>query len=120
MKLVTTATFHIHPLVYLVGAPKVGTPNYRNLLVHLGQMDVDITRVRMLYLEDDPFGSEISVTSMNLAISNKHSKVISIGIDADNYLMDTNINEFFSLYNSDNEKELDSHLEMCHTYIYGT
>lgn len=126
---------HLHPMLYIVAdkpgkdnldpaVPLVGTRSYRTLLTWLGSMDVDVTRVRFYNQSDDPFRG-YSGQSLNQAIHHNHIRVLALGVKAKNYLLKSNIEEFFALPHpssrnlvTNDKKYVKTVLEQCRSYIY--
>ncbi len=127
---------YLHPIVYFVAdkptkgnvsdkIPLVGTKSYRMLLSWIGEMDIDITRVRLYNQSDRPFSNTMQTLSLNNAIANNHIRVIALGNKAMDYLMDAGINEFFVLPHPsglnrklNDKKKLRENLSQCRKYIY--
>lgn len=87
-------------------------------------MDVDVTRMRMYNQIDKPFEG-LSGTSLNIAISKNHIKVVALGSAAKKYLLKAGINEFFVLPHPsglnrklNDKKFVEDTLEKCQEYIY--
>lgn len=104
--------------------PLVGTSSYRTLLKWCGDMDVDVSRVRMYNQSDKPFEG-MSGISVNTAIEINHIKVIALGNAAKKYLLKVGIKEFFILpHPSGRNRKLNDKdfvkktLEQCRDYIY--
>lgn len=128
---------YLHPLVYFVAdkpgkknlhpqIPLVGTQSYNKLLEWLGRMNVDISRVRLYNQADKPFSSPFSRDSLNVAVKNKHIRVVALGKNAMKYLMNAGITEFYALPHpsgsnilANNTKKLKQSLRQCQDYIYG-
>jgi hypothetical protein len=126
---------HLHPLVYFIAdkpgktnrnpkIPLVGTASYKKLLEWIGRMDIDISRVRLYNQSDNPF-NPISVLSLNVAIKNKHIKVIALGQVAARYLDNVGVDEYYKLTHpsglnrSNNDpKRLKKMLDSCSSYVY--
>ena len=129
-------TKYLHGLVYFVAdaptaknlspaVPLVGTDSYKTLLKWIGEMDVDITRVRLYNQCDGPFNSRMSQVTLNKAIELQQIKVIALGQNAANYLAKVGINEFFLLPHPsglnrllNDKKYVDLKLGACKQYIY--
>lgn len=127
---------YLHSLVYIIAdaptadnlspeVPLVGTKSYKTLLEWLGEMDVDITRVRMYNQSDKPFDNYLSRQSLNQAVQLGQIKVIALGQKAADYLIKTNIDEFFLLPHPsgrnrliNNKKFVTEKLGACKNYIY--
>lgn len=134
--LLLLGTKYLHGLVYFVAdqptkdnvspvVPLVGTESYRTLLRWCGEMDVDITRVRMYNQVDGPFDHTISRATLNKAIELGQIKVIALGQKAASYLVKVGVNEFFILPHPSgrnrllNDKEfVKEKLGACRKYIY--
>lgn len=126
---------YLHPLVYVIAdkpgkknlhpaIPLVGTSSYKTLLNWLGQMNIDISRVRLFNQSSNPFGP-LAVNSLNVAVKNKHIKILALGKVATKYLADIGIAEFFSLPHPsglnrvlNSKKQLKKILDQCETYVY--
>ncbi len=135
-KLVLLGSKYLHGLIYFVAdapapdnisplVPLVGTGSYKNLLKWIGDMDIDITRVRMYNQSDDPFGNTISRLTLNKAVELDQIKVIALGQKASNYLSNVGVDEYFVLPHPSpknrllNDKEYVSiKLSNCKKYIY--
>ena len=98
---------NLHSMVYFLAdrpgkqnlsasVPLVGTQSYKTLLQWIGEMNVDIGRVRLYNQIDKPFEG-LSGVSLNLAIKKNHIKVIALGGEAKKYLLKAGIEEFFCL-----------------------
>lgn len=129
-------TKYLHGLVYFVAdqpaadnlsasVPLVGTDSYKTLLKWIGEMDVDITRVRMYNQIDGPFNHPMSKASLNKAVELKQIKVVALGQKAARYLSKVGVNEFFVLPHPSglnrmlNDKEfVKQKLGACKAYIY--
>ncbi len=129
-------TKYLHGLVYFVAdapteknlsptVPLVGTDSYKTLLKWLGEMNVDITRVRLYNQCDGPFNSPLSQMTLNKAVELQQIKVIALGKKAASYLAKVGINEFFLLPHPsglnrllNDEKYVNLKLGACKAYIY--
>lgn len=127
---------HLHALVYFVAdkptkenasqdIPLVGTQSYKTLLEWIGEMDIDITRVRLYNQVDEPFSKALSAASLNTAVKSKQIKVVALGQKAANYLLKCGIADYFLLPHPSgrnrllNDKEfLKIKLEACKNYVY--
>lgn len=136
MSLILIKDRYLHPLVYFIAdkptkenlspkIPLVGTKSYRTLLGWCGEMNVDISRVRMFNQSDKPFNGIGNVPSLNQAIELGHIRVIALGYKAMDYLIKSGVDEFFVLPHPSgrnlqlNYKELvQSKLDHCRDYIY--
>lgn len=126
---------NLHSLVYMIAdkpgkgnlstyVPLVGTSSYKTLLRWCGDMDLDVTRMRMYNQSDKPFEG-LSGTSLNLAIAKNHIKVIALGTEAKKYLLKAGINEFFVLPHPsgrnrllNDKKFVKQTLAQCRDYLY--
>lgn len=81
---------YLHCLVYIVAdtplkgnisqkVPLVGTSSYKRLLMWIGEMDIDITRVRLYNQGDAPFDDSLTRSSLNHAIELNQIRVIALG-----------------------------------------
>lgn len=129
-------TKYLHGLVYFVAdaptaenlspnVPLVGTESYKRLLQWIGEMDVDITRVRMYNQIDGPFNAPMSRATLNKAVELQQIKVVALGQKAAAYLAKAGINEFFVLPHPsgrnrllNDKKYVDYKLSACKHYIY--
>lgn len=136
MNLLSLNSKYLHSLVYFVAdkptkdnvsssVPLVGTKSYKTLLNWIGEMDIDITRVRLYNQCDKPFTNILSQLTLNKAIELDQIKVIALGQKAANYLMETGIEEYYILPHPSglnrqlNKKDfLKDKLGSCKTYIY--
>ena len=127
---------YLHPLVYFVAdkptkdnvspdVPLVGTKSYRTLLNWIGEMDIDIMRVRMYNQVDNPFGNFMSQASLNRAIQLGQIRVVALGQKAATYLNKAGItNHYLMLHPSGRNRLLNDpifvkmKLENCKAYIY--
>lgn len=127
---------YLHPLVYFIAdkpakdnvspeVPLVGTQSYKTLLEWIGEMDVDITRVRMYNQTDNPFGNIMSKVSLNKAITMKQICVVALGQKSATYLKKSGINQFFILPHPSGRNRLLNDkafvrmkLGTCRRYIY--
>jgi hypothetical protein len=127
---------HLHALVYFVAdspaadnispdIPLVGTDSYRTLLRWIGEMDIDITRVRLYNQIDGPFDHALPRTTLNTAVRLNQIRVIALGQKAADYLGKVGIEEYFVLPHPSglnrqlNDKEyVKNKLGFCRTYIY--
>jgi hypothetical protein len=132
--LIPLNTKYLHALIYFVAnepteenlpTPVVGTYDYKTLLKWCGEIDIDITRVRMYNEIDRPFSTPFGRASLNKAVELQQIKVIALGQKAAAYLAKAGIDEFFVLphpspKNQDlKDKEyVDNKLGACRTYIY--
>src|SRR5665213_2208169 len=126
---------NLHSMIYFIAdkpgkgnlsesVPLVGTSSYKTLLRWCGEMDLDVTRMRMFNQSDKPFEG-LSGVSLNLAITKGHIKVIALGGEAKKYLLKAGIEEFFVLPHPsgrnrllNDEKFVKKTLEQCRDYIY--
>jgi hypothetical protein len=129
-------TSFLHPLIYFIAdkpakdniaahVPLVGTQSYKTLLEWIGEMNVDITRVRMYNQTDAPFDNVLSQISLNRAITLKQICVVALGQKASTYLKKVGINDYFILpHPSGKNFQLNDHafvkdrLEQCKEFIY--
>lgn len=127
---------YLHCLVYVVAdkpakdnispqVPLVGTSSYKRLLTWLGDMDIDITRVRLYNQSDSPFSNLMSRVSLNRAIELGQIRVIALGQKAANYLKKAGIEQYFLLPHPSGRNRLTNDidyvkvkLEHCKNYIY--
>lgn len=127
---------YLHCLVYIVAdkpsrenispeVPLVGTSSYKRLLVWLGEMDIDITRVRLYNQSDNPFGNSLARSSLNQAVDLGQIRVIALGQKATNYLQKAGIKKYFTLPHpsgrnrlTNDPKFVSMKLENCKTYVY--
>lgn len=127
---------HLHSLVYFVAdAPTkdnvspnvalVGTSSYKNLLTWIGEMNVDITRVRMYNQVDKPFDHPMTISTLNKAVLLDQIKVIALGQKAADYLMDSGVKVFYMLPHPspknrvlNDKKALKENLGACKNFIY--
>lgn len=127
---------HLHPLVYFVAdkptkdnvsptIPLVGTTSYKRLLEWIGEMNIDITRVRMYNQADNPFNNPLSIMSLNRAITLDQIRVVALGQKAATYLTKTGIKEHFILPHPSGKNRLLNNQEFvkmkliaCQNYIY--
>lgn len=135
-KLFLLGTKYLHGLVYFVAdqptkdniaphVPLVGTDSYKTLLTWCGEMDVDITRVRLYNQTDRPFDHIMSRTTLNRAVELGQIKVIALGQKAAMYLNKVGVDEYFVLPHPSgrnrllNDKEFVANkLGSCRKYIY--
>lgn len=126
----------LHCLVYFVAdkptkdnvsnsVPLVGTQSYRTLLEWIGEMDVDITRVRLYNQVDKPFDNILSKTTLNTAIGLHQIAIVALGQKAATYLRKTGIQEYAVLPHPsgrnrllNDKKFVKMQLEACKKYIY--
>lgn len=129
-------TNYLHPLIYFIAdkptkdnvsqeVPLVGTQSYKTLLEWIGEMDIDISRVRMYNQNDAPFSNVLSRASLNKAITLRQICVIALGQKAATYLKKAGINNYFTLPHPSGRNRLlnDKHyvitrLENCKRYVY--
>jgi hypothetical protein len=127
---------HLHPLVYIVAdkpakenvsprVPLVGTQSYRMLLRWVGEMDLDITRIRMYNQSDKPFDAFMSKLSLNRAVELNQIKVIALGNAAAEYLNTAGITSFYQLPHPsglnrqlNDLRQLKKTLKECKEYVY--
>lgn len=127
---------HLHPLVYFIAdkptktnvsqeVPLVGTQSYKTLLEWIGEMDIDISRVRMYNQTDGPFSNTMSRVSLNKAVVLRQIAVIALGQKAATYLKKAGINNYFVLPHPSGRNRLlnDKHFVInklmdCKKYIY--
>ena len=127
---------YLHGLIYIVAdqpanknlspsVPLVGTDSYKTLLVWLGSMDVDVSRVRFYNQVDGPFDNPLSRATLNQAVKLGQIKVIALGQKASGYLLKANVDEFFVLPHPSsknrilNDKQyIATKLGACRKYIY--
>ena len=127
---------YLHALVYFIAdkptkgnvsqeIPLVGTQSYKTLLEWIGEMDIDITRVRLYNQTDEPFSNMMAKVSLNKAISLKQICVIALGQKAANYLKKAGINNFFILPHPSGRNRLLNDkafvrmkLGACRQYVY--
>lgn len=127
---------HLHCLVYIVAdkptkdnisqdVPLVGTDSYKTLLTWLGEMDVDVSRVRLYNQSTSPFSSTTARLSLNKAIEASQIRVIALGQKAATYLVKTGIVEYFVLPHPSGRNLLTNDknfvkvkLAACKNYIY--
>lgn len=137
MSLILIKDRYLHPLVYFIAdkptkenlspkIPLVGTKSYRTLLGWCGEMNVDVSRVRMFNQSDKPFNGIGNVSSLNQATELGHIRVVALGNKAFNYLLKVGVNEFFVLPHPsgrnrqlNNKKFVQEKLDQCRDYIYG-
>lgn len=135
VKFLFTPKGNLHSMIYFVAdkptkgnlsstVPLVGTASYRTLLKWCGEIDLDVTRMRMYNQIDKPFEG-LSGVSLNTAIKTNHIKVIALGNAAQKYLLKAGIEEFFVLPHPSgrnrklNDKEyVKKTLQQCKDYIY--
>lgn len=126
---------NLHSMIYFVAdkptkgnlsskVPLVGTSSYKTLLKWCGEMNLDVTRMRMYNQIDKPFDG-MSGISLNTAIKTNHIKVIALGGAAKKYLLKAGIEEFFILPHPsgrnrllNDKKFVKKTLEQCQDYIY--
>lgn len=129
-------TKYLHSLVYFVAdrptadnissvVPLIGTDSYKTLLKWCGEMDVDITRVRLYNQVDGPFDHAMARATLNQAIKLDQIKVIALGQKAATYLMKVGVEEYFVLPHPsgrnrllNNKKYVNEKLGACRKYIY--
>ncbi len=127
---------YLHGLIYFVAdqpsnknlspsVPLVGTDSYKTLLTWIGQMDVDITRVRFYNKADGPFDNPLSRATLNQAVKLGQIRVVALGQKAGHYLSKVGVEEFYVLPHPSgrnrllNDKEfVKNKLGSCRTYIY--
>lgn len=127
---------YLHCLVYIVAdkpsrenispeVPLVGTSSYKRLLIWLGEMNIDITRVRLYNQSDSPFGNSLARSSLNHSIELGQIRVIALGQKATNYLQKAGIKKYFTLPHPSSKNRLTNDpkfvsmkLENCQTYVY--
>ncbi len=127
---------YLHALIYFVAdqpsnknlspsVPLVGTDSYKTLLEWIGEMSIDITRVRFYNQTDGPFDNAYSKATLNQAVKLEQIKVIALGQKAAGYLNKVGIEEYFVLPHPSgrnrllNDKELVANkLGACKRYIY--
>jgi hypothetical protein len=127
---------YLHSLIYFIAdqptednlsamVPLVGTESYKTLLKWIGEMNIDITRVRMYNQCDGPFDDVLSRTSLNTAVEAGQIKVIALGQKAARYLANVGVNEFFLLPHPSGRNRLlndktyvIAKLGACRQYIY--
>jgi hypothetical protein len=128
---------YLHALLYIVAdqpsnknlspsVPLVGTDSYKRLLIWLGAMNVDITRVRFYNQTDGPFDNPISKATLNKAVELGQIKVIALGNKAAQYLNKAGVDEYFVLPHPSSRNRLlndtilvKEKLGACKNYIYG-
>lgn len=126
---------HLHSIIYFVAdkpakgnlspkIPLVGTSSYKTLLNWCGDMDIDVTRIRMFNQSDNPF-PQFGIKSLNIAIKENHIKVVVLGEVAKKYVLKAGVDEFFVLpHPSPANRKLNDHkfvkdtLKQCKNYIY--
>ncbi len=127
---------YLHSLIYFVAdqpsnknlspsVPLVGTDSYKTLLKWLGEMDIDITRVRFYNQADGPFDNAMSRATLNQAIKLGQIRVVALGQKASQYLGKVGVEEYFVLPHPSgknrllNDKDyINNKLGSCRTYIY--
>lgn len=127
---------YLHSLVYFVAdkptkdnmsqdVPLVGTQSYKILLEWIGDMDIDITRVRLYNQIDNPFNNIMAQSSLNKAIQLKQICVIALGQKAATYLNKAGIKNYFTLPHPsgrnrllNDKKFVKIKLSACKKYIY--
>lgn len=135
-KLLLMGNKYLHPLIYIVAdkpakdnysplVPLVGTKSYKVLLNWLGEMNIDITRVRLYNQIDNPFGTQLSLMTLNKAIELEQIKVIALGEKASDYLNSVGVDEYYKLPHPSprnrllNQKSfVKNTLGSCHNYVY--
>lgn len=133
-KLLTTN--YLHCLVYIVAdkpskdnidpeIPLVGTSSYKRLLGWIGDMDIDITRVRLYNQSNNPFSNSMTRVTLNTAIELGQIRVIALGQKAAIYLKKAGIRQYFLLPHPSGRNRLTNDinyvklkLEDCKNYIY--
>lgn len=107
-RLFLLGTKHLHGLVYFIAdqpakdnidpaVPLVGTDSYKTLLKWIGEIDIDITRVRLYNQVDGPFDHMMSRITLNKAVELGQIKVIALGQKAAMYLKKVGVDEYFIL-----------------------
>ncbi len=127
---------YLHALIYIVAdqpsnknlspsVPLVGTDSYKTLLRWLGDMDVDVSRIRFYNQNDGPFDNGMSRSTLNQAVKLGQIKVLALGQKAAGYLNKVGVEEYFVLPHSSgknrilNDKQyLENKLGACRKYIY--
>ncbi len=127
---------YLHSLIYFVAdqpsnknlspsVPLVGTESYRRLLVWIGAMDLDITRIRFYNQADDPFNNPMTRMTLNKAVELDQIKVIALGQKAADYLNKVGVDEYFILpHPSGRNRQLNDStfvketLGACKRYVY--
>lgn len=127
---------YLHCLVYIVAdtpskgnisqkVPLVGTSSYKRLLMWIGEMDIDITRVRLYNQGDAPFDDSLTRSSLNHAIELNQIRVIALGQKAANYLKKAGIKQYCLLPHPSGRNRLTNDpdfvtmkLKVCKNYIY--
>lgn len=121
---------HLHPIIYIVAdkpsktnvspnVPLVGTSRYRTLLLWLGSMNVDVSRVRFFHQCDKPFSNPLSHMTLKRATDEDQIKVITLGKKAKNYLTMLDIKHFDLPHPGGvSKRQLNMILKNCKGYIY--
>lgn len=109
---------HLHPLVYIVSNNQlVGSNHYKKFLLWLGEMDVDITRVRLYNINDRPFDGIMSKLSLIQAIKLDQIKIINLGEQAESYLKEVGIEGYLTFPSLD--ESINPEFIVGKDYIYG-
>lgn len=129
-------TNFLHPLVYFVAdkpskdnvsqtVPLVGTQSYKTLLVWIGEMNIDISRVRMYNQSDAPFSNALTRASLNRAIDLRQICMIALGQKAATYLKKAGIENYLMLPHPSGRNRLlnnrdfvDNMLTNCKHFVY--
>lgn len=110
------------PLVYFISnGPLLGSERYKTFLSWVGTMQLDITRIRMFDIQHEPFKKPFEALSLNTATQAGHIKLVTLGADVDLYVIETELEDFYSLGSPSEthpEEELADMLNKCEAYIY--
>ncbi len=91
---------NINPLIYLVlDKPLMGTLGYKTLLKWLGEMDLDITKVRFHYIDKKPFDGYMGLVTLNKAVALNQIRVLSLSDNAREYLDKVGVKDFYVMPN---------------------
>ncbi len=106
-----------HPHVYFItdSFAARGSDDYETLMKWCQAMHVDVGQVKFIARDDKNYDAK----RLNQSVMSAEVKVVAIGFEAMDHLLELGVDEFFVLPDLDSKhKSVDRKLNECRTYIY--